>query len=135
MEAALKHREYWVRQSAADVLTRLGDLCANDPQLKELRQPEEQKRQDLVAALTEMTGDFDRDLRQAAAEALGRIGDTRTTEFLLPALNDPDLWVRQAAARSLESLRQQSSDRPLGARPRAAFGPPGAKPDNCGKTA
>jgi len=124
-----------VRQSAADVLTRLGDLCANDPQLKELRQPEEQQRQDLVAALTEMTGDFDRDLRQAAAEVLGRIGDARTTELLLPALNDPDLWVRQAAARSLESLRQQSSDQTSGARPRAAFGPPGAKPDTCGKTA
>ncbi len=135
LEAALKHREYWVRQSAADALARITDLRAHDPQLKGLSQPEEQKRQALLAALTEMTGDFDRDLRQAAAEALGRIGDARTTELLLPALKDPDLWVRQAAARSLESLRRQSSDQTPGAQPRAAFEPPGARPENCGKNA
>jgi HEAT repeat protein len=110
LKGALKDKEYWVRQSAADALARIGNMLpAAAP--TGTNAPAAQFRQDCVQdALIAMLLDWDRDLRQAAVEALGRVGDQRAVNSLVPLLQDEDSWVRKSCATALAALQWQPAD-------------------------
>ena len=110
LQEALKHPEYWVRQSAADALAKLSQaqtavlrgLSESQPALAA---PLHFRRQAAVETFIAMLSDFDRELRAAAAEALGRIAQTSTVPALTHASKDPDVGVRNSAARALAMLQ------------------------------
>lgn len=110
LKVALKDKEYWVRQSAADALARIGNVEAQPsivgPEVSSADSQQDRIQEALVALLI----DDDRDLRQAAVEALGRTGDQRAINALVPMLQDEDPWVRKATAQSLAALQWQPSD-------------------------
>jgi HEAT repeat protein len=58
--------------------------------------------------LITLLGDREAAVRLTAAEALGKIGDQRAERFLVQALHDSDPRVREAAARSIGALSQES---------------------------
>ena len=105
LRAALKNKEYWVRQSAAEVLAQIGakQLYANSE--SGVTNPAQHKRLATVEILAETLDDADPDLRLAAAEALGRVGDSRAREALSRALEDLEATVRAAAGRALATLQ------------------------------
>ncbi|HXG49344.1 MAG TPA: HEAT repeat domain-containing protein, partial [Methylomirabilota bacterium] len=111
LKAALKDKEYWVRQAAAEVLARIGDAlpavppAATTGEQTTFIHAADHKRQTAVDILLNALQDPDRDLRQAAAEALGRIGDRRAIVPLQAATDDPDAGVRTAATAALASLQ------------------------------
>jgi len=107
LQGALKHKEYWVRHSAAEVLKKLGRSQAEETALLTNTDGARQKRQAARAVLLGLLADRDREFRQAAAEALGRIGAPDSPESLAALLSDSDRGVQFAAARSLENLRWQ----------------------------
>ena len=104
LRKALSHKEYWVRQSAADVLAKIGSVREVEPKINTFSSPEYLRHKSVVKALFNALDDYDRDLRLAAVEALGQIGDASCIELLVQATRDSDTWVRQAAARSLNML-------------------------------
>src|SRR6185369_15419735 len=73
LKSALTNKEYWVRQAAADVLSKISDVRKSEPSLQAFTDPVCYKRNMAVDALLQALGDWDRDLRLAAVEALGRI--------------------------------------------------------------
>src|SRR5205823_6445547 len=73
LEERLKSKEYWVRQSAAEVLSKLGRTQAQAGLMVTESDAARQKRNQAGRILVEMLGDADRDFRLAAAEALGRM--------------------------------------------------------------
>jgi len=101
LRAAATSREYWVRQAAADTLSKLNEMPKSEPSLSGFTDPVYYKRAAALQALVQALGDWDRDLRQAAAEALGRIADQRAVEPLKAALADADDWVRGSAEQAL----------------------------------
>ncbi|HVR35051.1 MAG TPA: HEAT repeat domain-containing protein, partial [Methylomirabilota bacterium] len=104
LKTALKDKEYWVRQAAADILARINAVESAQPDLNTFSSTAQLKRQEALEVLRSVLQDPDRDLRQAAVEALGRIGDHRVGESLAAALADEDVWVRRASAASLTHL-------------------------------
>jgi HEAT repeat protein len=104
LKTALKNKEYWVRQSAASVLAKIGEMQSAPAQVSALAEPSYYRRQSAAEGLIAALSDFDHELRFAAAEALGRMGQAIATEPLTQALQDADGDVRAAAARSLELL-------------------------------
>jgi HEAT repeat protein len=104
LKAALKDKEYWVRQSAASVLAKIGELRPTESDTAMLAQPIYYRRQAAIELLVNTLGDFDRELRIAAAEALGRLGQQVALHPLAQALRDDDVGVRTAAAQALELL-------------------------------
>lgn len=107
LRAALKHKDYYVRQAATDVLAKMGEYQTSEPTLSGLVMPSQVRRDTVVEALRTLLQDRDDDLRQAAAECFGRLGDRRGIGLLEEALDDPDLWVRHAAAEALKQMRWQ----------------------------
>lgn len=66
----------------------------------------------LIAALdddSDRTEDGGYPLRRNAARALGKLGDRRAVGPLIECLKSPDVYVREAAAQSLEMLGDPSS--------------------------
>jgi HEAT repeat protein len=112
LKAALKHKEYWVRQAATEALAQVTQVPATEPQLNAFTDPVHYKHRAAVDALLEALVDHDRDLRQAAAESLGRLGDTRAAALLSGALQDEDVWVRKSAEEALRALQSQSPPLP-----------------------
>jgi len=104
LKAALKHKEYWVRQAAADVLGKVGEVRPVESSLAHLLNPSQMRRKNATDIFLRMLEDFDSDLRQAAADALGRIGDKKAITFLVPAMRDSSHWVCRSAARALRAL-------------------------------
>ena len=110
----LRHHEYWVRQSAANVLTALGDTpkqVGADENLIAFASGAGNKRHAASEILSLMLNDRDAELRQAAAEALGRIGEDSAGEALAECLTDPCRWVKLAAANSLQRLNWEPQSR------------------------
>ena len=102
LKSAATSKEYWVRQAAADTLSKLNDLPKEEPTLSGFTDPVYYKRAAALQALLQALGDWDRDLRQAGAEALGRIADQRALEPLKAAWEaDADEWVRRSAQEAL----------------------------------
>jgi len=116
LKTALSSKEYWVRQAAADTLSKLSDLPRTDPGLNAFTNPFHYKRTAALHALVQTLGDWDRDLRLAAAEALGRLADPRATDSLCRALRDVDHWVRLGAEQALRRLGWQPEPSPAGQR-------------------
>src|SRR6185436_5436779 len=105
LKAALKDKEYWVRQSAAEVLAQIGARHHYASSQTMVTHPAHHKRLATVEILLETLDDHDPDLRLAAAEALGRVGDHRAREALTTALQDLEASVRKAAASALGALQ------------------------------
>lgn len=112
----LNHKDYWVRQSAAEAIETIEEarLRINPEEFQE--QPEENPREQALEALADLLHDNDRDFRLAAAQALGRVGDIPASELLSEALQDQDSWVRLSAAESLDGLNWRPEDRTLRAK-------------------
>ena len=104
LKIALQSNEYWVRQSASEVMAKLDKVYAAEPELTSMNTAIRLRQQVAIDALFKALNDYDRDLRLAAAEALGRIGNAHLAKPLVTALDDTDQWVRQAAARALERI-------------------------------
>jgi HEAT repeat protein len=104
LKASLKAKEYWVRQSAASVLARIGEMQSAPAPVRGLAEPFYYRRQEAVEALIGALADFDRELRLASVEALGRMGQVAAVEPLTRSLQDADPAVRGAASKSLELL-------------------------------
>jgi HEAT repeat protein len=112
LKSGLTHTEYWVRQSAADALARIGGIHTAEAGVRKPDEPatavfSRPRRQAAMDVIVPLLGDFDRELRLAAVEALGRFGQFSATELLTRALNDNDAGVRAAAAHALELLRSK----------------------------
>lgn len=92
-EAALKHKDWRVRWSAALVLGR-------------------SEAADAIPLLAKLLQDRERSVREAAAEALGLRSEVASALALTSALRDPEPSVREMALRSLVRLSQvvSSSD-------------------------
>jgi HEAT repeat protein len=105
LKARLTSRDYWVRQAAADVLGRIGDIQRSEPTLNSFTDPVHYKRMAVVQSLMQMATDWDDDVRLAAVEALGRVADERAREILTESLRDCTPWVREAAEQSLGQLK------------------------------
>lgn len=108
----MQSNDYWVHQSAVEVVGKLDNTLATEPQLSAMNTPVRLRQQVATEALLKALTDSDLDLRLAAAEALGRIGDARLIGALVTALEDADPWVRQAAARALEKMGRTPADDP-----------------------
>jgi HEAT repeat protein len=109
---ALKHKEYRIRQAAADVLEKLGEIQRTSDRDEINTTPLlQRRRREAREILCQMLGDYDRDLRLAAAEGLGRLGDPQGAEALAVMLTDSDHWVCRAAAKSLKELRWQPQEK------------------------
>src|SRR5206468_992021 len=122
LKAALQNNDYWVRQSASEVLARLDKSHVAAPQLDETDTTAVRVRaQVALGVLVKALGDHDPILRLAAAEALGRTEDRRLVPPLVPALVDSDPWVRHAAAIALEKLDWTPADPSQQALHRAAL--------------
>jgi HEAT repeat protein len=110
LRAALKHREYWVRQAAADALGKIGERQAVEPRLAGLFAQAQLRRQSLVDIVRDLLADWDPDLRRAGAQVLGRLGDPRAIEWLVERLNDPEIGVRRSAAGALRQFHWAPTD-------------------------
>jgi HEAT repeat protein len=110
LQQCLRSREYWVRQSAAEALAKLGQAQPQSAALATESDASPQKRHVTCEILKQMLGDVDRDFRHAAAEALGRMNLTDISDSLVARLQDRDRGVQLAAARSLETLRWQPAN-------------------------
>ena len=104
LKAALKHKDYQIRQAATDVLSKMGIGRFGEPALGGMINASRLQRETVLECLESMLRDEDADIRQAAAENLGRLGDRRCFSVLEPALGDADLWVRCATAAALKQL-------------------------------
>lgn len=107
IDAALSHREYWVRQSAATLLVQITQIQSDEPSLANVSARNKQYRQMAYDTLIGLLDDEDRDFRMAAAEGLGRIGDARAIGPLTARLKDDDQRVRGVAAGTLQKLQRQ----------------------------
>ena len=104
LKAALVSKEYWVRQAAADALSKLNNSPRSEPSLATFSDAVFYKRSAALQAMIQMLTDWDRDLRLAAAEALGRLADHRAVPPLTVARGDRDPWVRSSAEQALRRL-------------------------------
>ncbi len=117
--AALRQRaqstDYWVRQAAVEVLTKIGELDAAleselETKLSKATDPMQARKQTTLEAFLISLDDGDRDLRHAAAEALGRLAEKRAADALAKHIQDKDEAVRKAAASSLQNVGWNPKD-------------------------
>ena len=108
---ALKHRDYWVRYCAGQLLERLKAQSSPVSPVHEHATPPvppEPVNQPLphpaVSVLADMLYDRDRDLRLAAACAFGKLREKSADSLLSAALHDLDPAVREAAQQALAAL-------------------------------
>jgi HEAT repeat protein len=104
LRSALKHPEYWVRQSAAEVLSKIGTGRTGETRHFAVSDAARHRRQAAATIFIEVLQDADPDMRQAAAEALGRMGDPAAKAALDAAQQDQDAGVRKAACAALAAL-------------------------------
>lgn len=99
LKAALNANDYLVRQSAADVLMRIGAGTTAQPHPSALSRAAAHRRQASVEVFTACLANPDRDVRLAAVEALGRVLEPATRAALERVAGDAeeDEWVRDAA--------------------------------------
>lgn len=105
----MKDKEYWVRQSAATVLARIGEFRPVEPDTATMAQPVYYRRQAALEALLTALSDFDPELRVAAAAALGRLGQPAATRPLEQTLKDEDPRVQSAAAQALQLIQGRAT--------------------------
>ncbi len=116
LQKDLNHKDYWVRQCAADTIEAIEEARQKINPEEFESGPVENPGERVLEALSDLLEDEDRDFRLAAAQALGRVGDLPATDLLGTALMDSDSWVRLSAAESLDGLNWSPKDRTLQAR-------------------
>jgi HEAT repeat protein len=113
LKVALRSNDYWVRQSASELLAKLDQSHTPVPQLDDTAANVTAirvRQQVALGVLVKVLNDRDPILRLAASEALGRAADRRLIPPLVGALADPKPWVRRAAAIALEKLGWTPAD-------------------------
>jgi HEAT repeat protein len=61
LKAALKHPEYWVRQSAAEVLSKIGEGNTGETQFEAFTDAAQHRRRSAVSVNLEVLNEPDRD--------------------------------------------------------------------------
>jgi HEAT repeat protein len=111
LQIALRSYDYWVRQSASEVLAKLDKSHIPAPQLNDTDTTAVRVREQVAfGVLVKALSDHDPVLRLAATEALGRAADRRLIPPLVATLADPKPWVRHAAAIALNKLNWTPAD-------------------------
>jgi HEAT repeat protein len=110
LKVALNSSDYWVRQAASEVLTRLDKSHVPRPHSVGTDTAIRVRLQVALGVLVRALSDRDPILRLASAEALGRAADSRHVPALLSAMADSDRSVRRAAAIALENLGWTPAD-------------------------
>ncbi|MGZ8937626.1 MAG: HEAT repeat domain-containing protein, partial [Limisphaerales bacterium] len=86
LQSSIKDKDYWVRNSAADVLRKLGVTRDGESPMITDSDGARKKRLAAHSILFSMLSDRDRIFRQAAAETLGRIGSSESVPHLVERL-------------------------------------------------
>jgi len=114
LQAALKSRDYWVRQAAASALARISEAAPAEGTDTEHIDAQYYRRQAAVELLSHLLEDYDPELQIAAIEALGRIGQKSVVRSLRRLLEHSAEPVRLAAEAALESLgARRPQDKPV----------------------
>ena len=108
IEAALNHREYWVRHSATKLLEQLNSIVPDAPKIPPptvfAAQSQDHSPHPAFAILADLLSDRDRGLRLAAAAAFGQLREDNARSILEEAVRDGDSLVQQAAQSALAAL-------------------------------
>jgi HEAT repeat protein len=101
LKRALKHEDYGVRQTAADLLHRIFNIRQCEPSLLADVDAETARRQRAVDVLASVLWDDDPLMRFAGVWALHQLRDTRAAGPISTKLKDAQPAVRRAAERAL----------------------------------
>jgi HEAT repeat protein len=104
LKRGLKHPDYGVRQTAADLLNRIFNIRQCEPTLVADVDAETIRRQRAVDVLASILWDDDSIVRFAGVWALRQIGDARAAGPLSTKLNDHEEFVRREAEQTLAQL-------------------------------
>jgi len=104
LKKALKNGDYFVRQTAADLLNRIFNIRQCEPSLLADVNAETTRRERAVDVLASVLWDNDPLLRFVAVWALHQIGEVRAVTPLTAKLDDTDYCVRRAAALAVADL-------------------------------
>jgi HEAT repeat protein len=110
LETANRSREYWVKQAATEVLTRLAQARQALDVEHGTTHVVMSEASPLNLILSKLMEDPDRDFRLAAVESLGRLTNAHSREMLQAAQQDIDPWVRQAAEIALETFEREPTE-------------------------
>ncbi len=122
--AALRDKDWAIREEAAQALGSSRDTRAVGPLVEALRDPDRAVRQAAMQALARI-GEasilplgaclLDRDLgvQEAAAEILSQIGDARVLDRLIAVMESPDWIVRMHVAKALGRIGDPRAIKPL----------------------
>ena len=111
LKRALKHDDYGVRQTAADLLNKIFNIRQCEPTLLEDVDAESVRRQRAVDVLASVLWDDDPLIRFAGIWALHQIGEPRAAGPVSTKLKDAEPLVRQAAERALADFGLKEHDR------------------------
>ena len=111
LKKASRSSNYWVRQSALDLLQRIFSICPCDPIASGHEDHASQQRGRVVKAIAGLLWDNDPLLRFAAVSSLARIGDRRALGPLSARRDDADEFVRESVAAALVQLGNEASAR------------------------
>jgi HEAT repeat protein len=114
LKKALKDGDYFVRQTAADLLNRIFNIRQCEPSLLAEVNAETTRREHAVDVLASILWDNDPLLRFAGVWALHQIGDARAATPLSAKLEDTDYCVRLAAEIAVAELGARENTRALG---------------------
>jgi HEAT repeat protein len=101
LKRALKHDDYGVRQTAADLLNRIFNIRQCEPALLADVDAETARRQRAVDVLASVLWDDDGLIRFAGVWALHQIGESRAAGPVSTKLKDGEPCVRRAAERAM----------------------------------
>lgn len=101
LKRALKHEDYGVRQTAAELLHRIFNIRQCEPSLLADVDAETARRQRAVDVLASILWDDDALIRFVGVWALHQIGETRAAGPISTKLKDAEPLVRMAAHRAL----------------------------------
>ena len=104
LKQALKHRDYDIRHTAADLLNRIFSIRQCEPSLEADVTAESARRQRALDVLTGVLWDEDPLVRFVGVWTLQQIGDPRASQPLQTKLKDADDCVRAAAQQALAVL-------------------------------
>jgi HEAT repeat protein len=114
LEAAMQHRDYWVRHAASAALNKFRESTEVEASLRQGHDQVVFRRQATIRTLLEALEDDDRDLRLAAVETLGRMQESAAAGPLRARLEDADQWVRAGAEAALRIIASQPVRAPSG---------------------
>ena len=114
LKKALKDGDYFVRQTAADLLNRIFNIRQCEPSLLADVNAETTRRERAVDVLASILWDSDPLLRFVGVWALHQIGDARAITPISAKLQDGDYCVRRAAEIAVVELGVRENARTTG---------------------